>query len=110
MAKKKSTNRPANDAGKRSVRFTPRQGQYLAYLYWYRKLHRRSPAESDIGKYFRVSPPTVHQMIVKLEENGLITREPGVARSVRVLVPRSELPDLEDDEEDVGQIDVRCFK
>ena len=100
MAKKKGAARPAKAEGKRSVRFTPRQGQYLAYLYWYRKLHRRSPAESEIREYFRVSPPSVHQMIVKLEENGLITREPGVARSVRVLVPRSELPELEGDDEE----------
>ncbi len=35
-------------------------------------------------------------MIVKLEELGLITREPGVARSMRVAIPTSEIPELED--------------
>jgi hypothetical protein len=39
-------------------------------------------------------------MIVKLEEMGLITREPGVPRSIRVAVPRSEIPELESEEED----------
>ena len=79
-----------------SARFTTKQGQYLAYLHLYQKLHRCSPAESEIARYFRVSPPTVHQMILKLDEKGLITREPGVARSIRVTVPDTEIPPLDD--------------
>jgi repressor LexA len=78
------------------AQFTQKQGQYLAYIHFYRRLHRQGPAESDIARDFRVSPPTVHQMIVKLEELGLITREPGVARSMRVAIPASEIPELED--------------
>jgi Mn-dependent DtxR family transcriptional regulator len=77
--------------------FTKKQGQYLAFIHLYCKLHRQGPAELDIVKYFRVSPPSVHQMIVKLDELGLITREPGVARSMRVAIPASEIPDLEDE-------------
>jgi DNA-binding Lrp family transcriptional regulator len=95
---------PQRRRGKRerpSTRFTAKQGQYLAYLYLYRKLHRHGPAESEIAKFFGVSGPSVHQMIVKLEEKGLITREPGAARSVRVAVPRGEIPQLDDNEEDV---------
>ena len=98
MAKKKKT--AAKTAQKSRPRFTAKQGQYLAYLHLHRKLHGCRPSEIEIAKYFRVSPPTVHQMIVKLEEKGLITREPGVARSVRVAVPSSEIPQLDDDEED----------
>ncbi len=75
--------------------FTPKQGQYLAFIYTYTKLNRQSPAETDIQRYFRVSPPTVHQMIVRLEEKGLIRRVPRVARSIEVLVPVEELPPLE---------------
>jgi DNA-binding MarR family transcriptional regulator len=44
--------------------------------------------------YFRVSPPYVHQMIMTLEKRGLIERTPGQARSIRLLIPREELPDL----------------
>ncbi len=103
MARKKTKSpTSAKKTGKATARFTPKQGQYLAYLYLFRKLHRYSPSESEIAKFFRVSPPSVHQMIVKLEENGLITREPGAARSIRVTVPRSELPPLDDDEEDAA--------
>jgi DNA-binding MarR family transcriptional regulator len=42
-----------------------------------------------------VSPPTVHQMVLMLEKRGFITREPGKARSIRVLLPPEELPYLE---------------
>src|SRR5258707_15342681 len=76
--------------------FTPRQGQFLAFIHLYRKLHRRSPAELDLVKFFRVTPPSAHGMVVKLEELGLITREPGVARSSRVAVPEEQVPELED--------------
>jgi Mn-dependent DtxR family transcriptional regulator len=76
--------------------FTPKQGQYLAFIYYYTKINRRPPAEADIQWYFRVTPPTVHQMILKLEEKGLISRIPGQARSIQVLVPPEKLPLLID--------------
>lgn len=79
--------------------FTHKQGQYLAYIHLYRKLHGQGPSELDLRKHFRVSPPTVHQMIVKLEQLGLITREPRVARSVRVAIPAEQVPDLEGEED-----------
>lgn len=76
--------------------FTPRQGQFLAFVYLYRKLHREGPAESDLVRFFRVTPPVVHGMLVKLENLGLISREPGVPRSARVIVPETDIPTLED--------------
>ena len=39
--------------------FTPKQGQYLAFIHLYTRLHRRPPAETDMREYFRVSPPSV---------------------------------------------------
>ncbi len=77
-----------------TVKFTPRQGQFLAFIHLYRKLHRRGPAETDLTAFFRVTPPSVHAMVLKLVELGLVTREPGVARSVQVAVPVDRLPDL----------------
>jgi hypothetical protein len=47
-------------------------------------------------RYFRVSPPAVHRMVLALEKRGLVSRVPGQARSVRVLVPPGELPSLEE--------------
>jgi len=75
--------------------YTAKQGQYLAFIYYYTKLNGRAPAETDMQKYFRVTPPSVHQMVVTLEANGLIERVPGQARSIRLRIGREELPDLE---------------
>jgi repressor LexA len=72
-----------------------KQGQYLAYIYYYTKIHGYAPSEADMQKYFKVSPPPVHQMILALDEKGLIKRVPGQARSISLLVSREELPDLE---------------
>jgi Mn-dependent DtxR family transcriptional regulator len=46
-------------------------------------------------RYFRVNPPAVHEMVKTLERQGLIAREPGKPRSIRLLLTRAELPDLE---------------
>ena len=76
-------------------RYTERQGQYLAFIYYYTRISGQPPAESDIQYYFRVSPPSAHQMVVTLETNGFIERTPRKGRSIRLLIPREELPDLE---------------
>jgi SOS-response transcriptional repressor LexA len=76
-------------------KYTQKQGQYLAFIYYYTKLHGRAPAEADMGRYFRVSPSAVHQMILMLEKQRLIERVSGQARTIRILLPREELPDLE---------------
>ncbi len=75
--------------------FTLRQGQYLAFIYYYTKLNGRPPAEADMQRYFQVSPPSVHQMVLNLEERGLITRIPGQPRSIRLVIPPEKLPALE---------------
>ena len=76
------------------IHFTEKQGQYLAFIHAYTRLNQRYPAEADIQRYFEVSPPTVHQMILKLEKLGLIARQPRTARSIRVLVPADKIPKL----------------
>jgi hypothetical protein len=75
--------------------FTAKQGQYLAFIYNYTKIRGQAPAESDLERYFQVSPPAVHDMIKTLERNGLIERTPGLARSIRLCVPPEKLPQLE---------------
>src|ERR1017187_6596588 len=62
--------------------FTAKQGQYLAFIYNYTKIHRQAPAEPDLERYFQVSPPAIHDMIKTLERNGLIARNPGQTRSI----------------------------
>jgi len=74
--------------------FTTKQGQYLAFIYAYTQVLGRPPAEADIQRHFKVTPPSVHQMVLTLERAGLIRRTPGVARSIELLVPPEDLPVL----------------
>ena len=76
-------------------KFTPKQGQYLAFLHYYTKIHGQAPSEADLQRYFKVSPPAVHRMVLALEERGFIERTPGRGRSIRLLIGRNEIPDLE---------------
>ena len=80
--------------GRPARTFTPKQGQYLAFIHLYTRLHRRPPAETDMQEYFRVSPPSVHQMVLTLERAGFIVRQPRVARSIQLLVDPGQLPEL----------------
>jgi DNA-binding MarR family transcriptional regulator len=79
----------------RRPNFTPKQGQYLAFIDAYTRVNRRPPAEADIQRHFGVTPPSVHQMILTLERAGFIRRQPGIARSIEVLVPPDDLPVLQ---------------
>jgi len=76
------------------ARFTVKQGQYLAFIWAYSQINRRPPAEADFQRYFRVTAPSVHQMLKTLDQLGLIDKQPGVARSIRLLVQPQELPIL----------------
>ena len=76
-------------------RFTEKQGQYLAFIYVYAHMFRQAPAKADMQRHFRVTPPTVHQMVLGLERDGLISRQPGVARSISLHVPPQDLPILQ---------------
>ena len=75
--------------------YTEKQGQYLAFIYYYGKLNNRSPAEADFQHYFGVSAPSVHQMILNLQKQRFIERIPGQSRSIRLLLNRKEIPDLD---------------
>jgi Mn-dependent DtxR family transcriptional regulator len=74
--------------------FTPLQGQYLAFIYAYSKVNRRPPAEADMQRFFEVTPPSVHRMVLELEQRRLVRREPGVPRSLELLLPPDLLPVL----------------
>ena len=66
----------------------------MALIYYYTKVNGRPPAEADMQRYFRVTPPSVHQMVLTLELYNFIERIPGQGRSIRLLIPREQLPDL----------------
>jgi Mn-dependent DtxR family transcriptional regulator len=74
--------------------FTEKQGQYLAFIFYYTKINGMSPAQTDFQRYFNVSPPTVHQMILQLEKKNLITKQANTPRSIAIAIPEQQLPSL----------------
>jgi Mn-dependent DtxR family transcriptional regulator len=76
------------------ARFTDKQGQYLSYIDLYTRLNRRPPATTDIAWFFQVTAPTAHNMVKQLCKNGLAEKIPRTPRSLRVLIPKDELPEL----------------
>jgi Mn-dependent DtxR family transcriptional regulator len=89
------TARALISAGESKPPYTPKQGQYLAFIHHYAKVHGCPPSQCDIQRYFNVSAPSVHQMIVTLSERGFISRVPNAPRSIHVLLPANILPLLE---------------
>jgi SOS-response transcriptional repressor LexA len=83
-----------SSANDNAVRWTVKQGQYLAFIYAYATLHGRAPAERDMEQFFHCTAPTVHSMVKTLEREGYIRRQPGVARSIELLVAPEGLPVL----------------
>jgi DNA-binding MarR family transcriptional regulator len=78
----------------REPSFTEKQGQYLAFIHAYTCINNRPPAEADMQRHFQVTPPTVHQMVITLERQGLITRQPGKPRSIQIRLAPENLPVL----------------
>ncbi len=89
-----------------TTQFTDKQGQYLSFIYYYTKVNGRPPAEADMVRYFAVTPASVHQMVLTLEAKGLITRTPGLGRSIKLRIGREQLPDLKDVPPAVPKISV----
>ncbi|MBI2920768.1 MAG: hypothetical protein HYY18_06745 [Planctomycetes bacterium] len=75
--------------------FTARQGETLAFIHRFSVKHGVSPSFGEIASHFGTSTPSVNGMIKMLERRGLLSRVPGMARSLKVLVPPSLLPDSE---------------
>ena len=90
-------------------RFTLKQGQYLAFIHAYRRLLGRPLAEADMQRFFQVTPPSVHQMVLSLEKAGFITRQPGLARSIALAVDPTDLPELISPYDQPVKTSVQCY-
>lgn len=90
-------------SSKSPLRFTEKQGHYLAFIHTYILLNRQSPAEADFQRFFGVTPPTVHNMILGLERRGLISRVSRQPRSIELMVPAADLPQLQSIDINVGR-------
>ncbi len=82
-----------NDKVKSSIP-TERQGQFLAYIFQYGVINGCPPAEADMQRYFQITAPTVHSMVLTLERRGFISRVPGKARSIALRILPVSLPAL----------------
>ena len=71
---------------------TTRQSQFLAYIHHYGMLNGCAPAEADRQRYFQITPPSVHSMVLTLERRGFISRVTRQARSISLIVPPKSLP------------------
>lgn len=89
--------------------FTEKQGQYLAFIHAYTLVLGRPPAEADLQRHFQVTPPSVHQMVLTLERAGLIRRQPGVARSIELLLDPESLPPLRPSAEQIVKSSVQRY-
>lgn len=72
--------------------FTPTQGRYLSFIRAYTEGFGIPPAEAEIAQALGVTPPSAHQMIKTLEKRGLIERQAGVARSIRIVIDAESIP------------------
>lgn len=72
-------------------------------------MNGRPPAEADIRRFFRVSGPAVHQVVLILEHAGLISRQSRTPRSIRVLVPPNRLPMLHPSHDQPVKISVQGY-
>ncbi|MEO7318242.1 MAG: SOS response transcriptional repressor [Chthoniobacteraceae bacterium] len=79
----------------KSPTFTARQGQFLAYIHQYSLVNGCAPAEADMQRFFQITPPSVHSMVLTLERRGFIRLVPGQTRSITLAVPPESLPPLQ---------------
>jgi len=82
----------AKNANDPASQITKTQARYLSFIHAYREGFGLSPAQSEIAEALEVASPSAHLMLKTLEKKGFISREPGVARSVKILVPPDVIP------------------
>jgi DNA-binding Lrp family transcriptional regulator len=76
-----------------AARPTARQREYLVFTKTLTDRWRVPPSFEEIARHFETSAPSVNDMVKTLEARGFLSRVPGAARTLRVLVPDAELCD-----------------
>jgi repressor LexA len=51
----------ATNVDPQNNKYTEKQGQYLAFIYYYSKVNGYPPAQADIQRYFEVDPTPISQ-------------------------------------------------
>lgn len=73
---------------------TPRQALALRFIRDHIRLLGYAPSESEIARHMKITPPAAHDLIVRMERAGHITKLAGVPRSI---VPCADVSELERD-------------
>jgi repressor LexA len=76
---------------------TRQQGQFLAFIreYLMRNELGIAPAHADFQRFFRLTPPSVNSMLIRLEKLGFIRRIPGKARAIELSIGADRIPPLD---------------
>ena len=75
-----------------STSFTEIQGQYLAFIHAYSLVMGQPPAEADIQRFFGVTPPSVHNMVMTLEGSDSSPAHRGRREASRSWCRRTSYP------------------
>jgi len=70
---------------------TARQAEYLSFIRAFTDRWGMPPSFEEIGRHFMTTAPSVNNMIKTLETRGFLTRVPGQARTLRVIVPEQRI-------------------
>jgi len=65
---------------------TARQAEYLTFIRAFTERWGIPPSFEEIGRHFMTTAPSVNSMVKTLERRGFLTRIPGQARTLRVIV------------------------
>lgn len=72
---------------------TARQREYLVFIKAFTDRWGVPPSFEEISRHFQTTPPSVNSMVKTLVARGFLSRVPGAARTLRVVVPVEELRD-----------------
>jgi repressor LexA len=76
--------------------YTDKQGQYLAFIYYYGKIHGRPPSESEMQQYFRVYTAfgAPDDLVSRSSRSYRANTGPGSIHPSIIRISREQLPDL----------------
>jgi hypothetical protein len=76
---------------------THQQGQFLAYIRAYMNSNYAhvAPTYAALQKYSSLTAPSVNSMLIRLAERGFISRIPGKARAIQLIIDPEDIPPLD---------------
>lgn len=78
-----------------NIKLSKKEGQYLAFIYYYTKINSQPPAYSDFQRYFKTDPTSVYRMLMQLETKNYISKIPKKPRSISITISTKVIPDLD---------------